>query len=161
MGIFFFLTQFFIKYHRFHYRACRTDRSCNISNDRHIQIPRFQNADCIQYNLGSPGIHIHRPDFLPFLHRMQGIFCHMRLMHPVSHCDFCTHGLCLDRHAEWNTYILKTAIFIIGLCKIRHHLCIQMCFRPCNPRSVHQICRDHIHHSARTDAWRPICRFMM
>ena len=158
---FFFLTKLFIKNNRLHNGTCCADRSRNISDNRHIQVSGFQNTDCIQHNLCSSFLHTHRCNSLPLCDRIDRISRYMRLINLTTHSHLSPHSFCLNRHAEWNTYILKTAIFIIGLCKIRHHLCIQMCFRPCNPRFVHQICRDHIHHSARTDTWRPVCLFMM
>ena len=85
----------------------------------------------------------------------------MRLINLTAHSHLSPHSFCLNRHAEWNTYIFKAAFFIISFCQICHHSGIQMCLRPTYICLIHQICRYHIHHSTGTDTWRSVCRLLM
>ena len=150
------LTQLLVKCNRLHHRACRADWPCQIAHNRHILCLFFQDTDCIQRNLRPAFRHIHRPQFLQLTYGLNHISGHMGLVHRSPHIYLCAHLLRLYGHAEGNSIILETSLFINSFRQFCHLSCIPVRLRHIDLHPIHQLGSHHIHHSAGADTGRSV-----
>ena len=156
MGLLILLAQFLVEHHRLHHGTGCADWPGQVSDDRNpIRLfPQYPN--CVQNHLGPSSAYIYGWKFRIVLHRFYGIGAHMRLIDPGSHLHLGSHLFCFNGHEERNAIILKTAIVIYGFGQSCHHPGICMGLWHIDVHRIHQIRGNHIHHSAGTDAGRPV-----
>ena len=151
-----FLSELLVIPCRFAYRTCHADRSDYVSYYRDILCLSPEQPDSVKRYLCPAGVKIHRAQFLIVLNCIDRVARYMRFEVLCAHGAARTQRLSFDSHAERHAIVLKAFIIIYGLCQICHHPRVSMSFRQINSADILQSLRDHIHHSARAYAGRPV-----
>ena len=150
------LAQLLIIPRRLAYRTGHTDRAYHVADDRHAFSLFSQQSDRIESDFRPSAVQIHRRQLFVVLNSVYGIACDMRFKVLSAHGARCAHCLRLNSHAERHAVVFKAVVVVYGLCKVCHHARISMSLRQIHSAYILQSLCDHVHHSARAYAGRPV-----